>query len=292
MTPQVQVLERLSLVAPFGVRFWDAVTQRFIDDGLTVTAFPQGSETQRLSLTPNRSGVYVLHKVPGMQLIEPETETADFWQNPPTPRPFAVEVVDEMERFQPFTFAVELPVRGFFIWPGAPLASPPSPPAPGVPLFSTPSRIAPGGTAVLRAELWDLLTESPAAWALLEARIAGQPLVQGLADDRGRVALMFPYPEPLPGSLGSPIGSPPGSGTRPLLMQQWPIELHGFYSPETPPPPIPRLERVYEQAPATLVSSLSPLLPLSEALLSFGQELVVRSQARSVLLLMPAGSPL
>jgi len=75
-------------------------------------------------------------------------------------------------------------------------------------------------------------------------------------------------------------------------MQQWPIELRGFYSPEAPPPPIPQLEHVYEQTPATLVSSLSPLLPLSEALLSFGQELVVRSQARSVLLLMPAGSPL
>jgi hypothetical protein len=278
-------------VAPFGVRFWDAVTQRFIDDGLTVTAFPQGRETQRVSLVPNRSGAYALHKVSGMRLIEPKIETADFWQNPPTPRPFVVEVVDEAGRFQPFTFAVELPVRGLFVWPGAPIASPLSPPAPGVPLFSTPARQTPGVMAVLRAELWDLSTERPAAWALLEARIAGQPSVRGLADARGRVALIFPYPEPLPGSLGSPIGSPPGGGTRSLLMQQWPIELRGFYSPEEPPP-IPQLERVYEQAPATLVSSLSPLLPLSEALLSFGQELVVRSQARSVLLLMPAGSPL
>ena len=37
-------------------------------------------------------------------------------------------------------------------------------------------------------------------------------------------------------------GPAPGSGTRPLLMQQWPIELRGFYAPEEPPPPIPQLE--------------------------------------------------
>jgi hypothetical protein len=48
---------------------------------------------------------------------------------------------------------------------------------------------------------------------------------------------------------------------------------------------------VLSQAPATVLFSLSPPLPLPEFRLAFGKELIVKSQLRSELLVIPAESP-
>ncbi len=144
----------------------------------------------------------------------------------------------------------------------------------------------------MRADLWDFQTDKPAAWAVLEARLEGQPPVRGLANEQGRIALIFPYPEPAPALVTSPPGSPPGGARRPLSEQTWLIQLQAFYTPRTPTLPIPHLEDVLNQAPATLLDSLSPLVALSDVSLAFGKELIVKSQSRSTLLLIPTGSPL
>ena len=322
MNPQVQVIETFSRVAPLGVRFWDRVSGRIIDTGLTVTASPQAHATQQTLLFPNRSGVYVLHHAPGLREFEHGSGDAAFWRNAPSPRPFVIEVRDQptqlqpfsfnevrdqptrfrplsfnkvhdqAARFQPFSFTVDLPRQGLLTGVAEAGGSPFSSSSLGVPLYSTVIRPVPAGMAVVRAELWDVVGSKPAAWALLEVRIAGQESAYGLADEKGRVAVIFPYPEPLPGVLGSPLGSPPAGEPRSLFTQQWPLQLHAFYSPEAVTPILPQLERVYQQVPATLLSSASSLLPLTTVSLRFGQDLIVKSKEQSTLLLLPAGSPL
>lgn len=71
MINQVQVLERLTLVAPFGVRFWDTVSGRAIGEGLTVTAYPHGNPARRVHAFANRSGVYALCTLPSAVELAP-----------------------------------------------------------------------------------------------------------------------------------------------------------------------------------------------------------------------------
>jgi hypothetical protein len=291
MIDDIDVLERVTLVAPLGVRFWDSVSRRAVSEGLTVKAHPQGTPSRLTSAFANRSGVYVLQHVPGLQEIEHGAGDEDFWANlPPKQRLFVIEVTDNEGRFQPFAFTVNLPVRGLFAWEDRPIGSPPSPAA-GVPLFSAPTRLPPGGMAVIRAELRDLQADKPASWALLEARVEGQGRVRGLADQQGRIALIFPYPELSHASMTSPSGSPLGGGRQSLLKQSWLIHLQAFYSPEKSPPRIPHLDHVLNQAPAAILLSLSPLESLPEMSLQFGRELILKSHSQSVLFLQPAGSP-
>ncbi|HXG21995.1 MAG TPA: hypothetical protein VNN62_23320 [Methylomirabilota bacterium] len=285
------IIERLTRVAPFGVRFWDAVSHRFVSDDLFVTAYLPNHPARRYSATPNRSGVYVLHHVPGLETFEYGAGDDAFWANLPPPRLFVVEVNDLQRRFHPMAFTAALPSRGIFGGED-PAASPRTAVQSAVPLYSAPARTVPGGMAVVRAHLWDGLDDSPAAWALVEAQSEGQTPIRAVADEQGRVAVFFPYPEPPPRSLASPLGSPPGGEPRLLAEQTWPLRLRVFYSPRKPPPPVPLLEDVLHQTPATPLSSLSPLAPLPEVRLAFGQELIVKSQFRSELLVIPLGSPL
>jgi hypothetical protein len=120
----------------------------------------------------------------------------------------------------------------------------------------------------------------------------GQPPAMGLADDKGRATVFFPYPEP-PG-LDT---SPPGLGARALAEQRWDhIAVEASYSrltiPESnglPTVPGPDLADLLSQEPAILLDSDSPFTPLTEVTLEFGRELVVRSAAESQPISPPAG---
>lgn len=291
MTVQLIVLERLTRVAPFGVRFWDAVADRLISDDLAVTAFLLSNPTRQFALQQNRSGVYVLHTASGFAGFSFGDGGEAFWESLPPPRSFVIEVSDRQRRFLSMSFTVDAPHRGIFGW-ADPTASPRGSVRPAVPLYSAATRAVPAGMAVVRADLWDTVNERPAAWAMLEAQRDGEEPSRGVADEHGRVAVMFPYPEPLPGTLSSPLGSPLSGGPRLLADQTWLLHLRGFYSPRASIPHMPALEEVLSQAPATLLASVSPPLPLSEVKLTFGKELIVKSQFRSELLMIPAGSPL
>jgi hypothetical protein len=154
----------------------------------------------------------------------------------------------------------------------------------GVPLFSAPARIAPAGTAAVRADLRDAVTGAPAAWAVLEVSSAGTPVHRGVADERGSVVVLLPYPEP-PWHGPSP---PPGS--RALSDQTWSVSVSVRYSPAATSPPAgepPDLCAVLTQSPATLLAMLSPSSPLGAQTLAFGRELVLRTAGRSDLLVLP-----
>ncbi len=296
-----QIIERLARVAPLGIRFWDEISDGVVSDGLLVVAYPPASPRRRVQAFTSSSGVYVLRNLPGLQAIESGTGDSDFWSSLPPRQPFVIEVQDQTWRFQPFLFTVEVPVRGLFTWEcgtiESPVGSPPSPASTMVPLYPSATRQVPGGMAVIRADLWDQEANTPAAWAVIRASIQGQQPAVGIADDQGRVAVIFPYPEPTD-FVFDPQASPPlAAAGLSLTQHEWPIQLEAAYFPLSPVPPIPDLCATLLQPAATLWADAAQSQALPQVTLKFGQELVVHSydsSARtqpSVLYITPAGSP-
>jgi hypothetical protein len=277
--PEVRVLERVSRVTPLGVRCWDPVTGQLVADGLMVAATPRAGGRRRVA-TRTPSGTFALRGLPGLHEQEQGEGDAGYWASVAT-RPFLVEVADLQRRFHPVRVEAEAPTRGVLGVSGLPEGV--RPPLPAVPLLSTASRPVPPGMAVVRAELaWT--DRRPAALALLEVTVAGRAAVLGLADRLGRVAVMFPYPDP-PAVTGSP---PSGGG---LATQAWTVGLAAYASPGDPGPDPPDLHDLLGQPRVTPLATLSPPSPLTEAVLAFGRELVVASTQQPVLFLTSDDSP-
>jgi hypothetical protein len=282
----IQVLEEITLVQPFGLRFWDQVTQSAVSDGLVVTAW---RSVQPQVITPaslNRSGVFSFRNLPGLREMENGAGDADFWWQHPPQIDFVVEVLDSENRFLPFRLPVRLPVRGIYQFGGQPF----------VPLYSTAARTVATPMAMIRAQLYDALHGVPAAWAVVDAHVDGGATVRGIADSRGQVLVPFPFPEPQGFGLGSPLRP----GGIPLAGQSWQLHLAFAYTPGSTDG-IPDLTQVLRQAPATAWDDELLSAPLTSATLSFGGELVLRTRAAaasppaspwlSTLLITPAGSP-
>lgn len=279
----VRVIEQLTRNAALGVRFWDTAEGTSAIDGLDVSVFPRANPRVRVKAEVNRSGVYVAHRVPGMRTFEFDEAAPDaLWAT--ATLPYRVEVRDPLGRFLPIAFDAELPVRGLFTWL-APWLSPPQPIVlPGdvgsppqlllerVPLFSTPSRPVPEPLAVVHAHLRELGTQRDAAWSLLGVSIDGETRGLGLADARGRVAVLFPYPEPPRMSLASP----------PEARNDftWQVDLTAFWSPGSPPRPVPKIADLGDvfaslATPCTVIESItSPGMPLR---LTYRQALTART---------------
>jgi hypothetical protein len=311
------ITDRLTMVAPLGLRFHDTANGAIVGDGLSVWAYPLGRPSAKRPAIANRRGVYVLHHGYGLREREQGDGSRSYWDHPDPPnKDFVIEVTDEQRRFQPFQFTASLPVEGIFKWDGS-LESPLSTRT-TVPLFSATTRSVVSGMAVIRAELWDTSLDAPAAWAVIEAFTAGTFIGRGMADDAGRIAVIFPYPTPLSFASasppGSPLGSPPVATSAPLTEQVWPLELRAFYTPErpvmSPPdfieeagPALPDLRFTLSQPAATLWADAEQT-EILETNLRFGRELILKSrpspssppspltQTRdSVLFITPAVSP-
>ncbi len=318
MTSPFITLDRLTMVAPLGLRFHDATTGALVGDSLSVWAYPVGRPSAKRPAIANRRGVYVLHHGYGLREREHGDGTRSYWDNPDPPnKDFVIEVTDEQRRFLPFQFTASLPFEGIFKWDVA-LDSPLSART-TVPLFSAATRNVVSGMAAIRADLWDTSLDAPAAWAVIEAFTAGKFLGRGVADEAGRIALIFSFPAPLtfaPASPpGSPLGSPPVATSPPLTEQVWTLELRAFYTPDrpvaSPPnfieeagPPLPDLRFTLSQPAATLWADAELTEILQQTDLRFGRELILKSrpspssppsplsQTRdSVLFITPAVSP-
>lgn len=302
-----QLLERQTLIAPLGVRFWDATTGASVSDGLRVTAYPNDDRLHSTQASPNRSGTYVLHHASGLREFELSLDDPSFTDVLPPRRPFTVEVRDEQRRFLPLKFGADLPFKGLFQLPaGLPIDLSVSP---GVPLFSSTMRTAPAGMAVLRAELYEApgvqangITK-PASWAMLEARSDGKLLSRGIADDQGRIVLIFAYPKPHD-SISSFRSSPAGPFTAriPFLKQEWAIQLEAFYEPGNSAANIPNLSDILDQASTDLFLDEALAEPLTEVTLMYGPKVFVSPSSSplsspfnqvplSILFVGPAGSP-
>lgn len=271
-------LDSVSVSAPLGIRFVDSLTGRFIADGLRVIAYPRSQPSQRNDALRNWSTVYVFHELPGFfrfgfsDVAIPSSSTSKGL-------PFIVEVIDELGRFLPCSFAVQVPERGLFQLdcPGAGASSTlPLGNTLGVPLYSAATRRPESSFAVVRAELWNPISNRPAAWAVVEAQVGDALLVRGLSDERGCVALFFPYPEPVDLPAGSSSSLFPLSP--PLVMQSWPVELFVFYRSEPQIPAIPDLCGTLGQPPAAIWADADRLLPLGTLELNYGHELRARTR--------------
>jgi len=268
MSVVTRPMELLTRHAPIGVRFWDVSCATSLIDGLQVEVFPRANPRARKPMKPNPSGVYVGHAVAGLHDFEhSDTDAPALWATAEAAlRACRIEVRDPFGRFLPIAFDADLPHPGLLSW-NAPWFSPPLPIVmPGssgsppqlmlerIPLFSAPGRPLPDALAVVYAQMREPVTARPAAWACLGVSIEGRRCGIGLADRQGRVAVMFPYPEP----PRRPLASPPEARSD----FSWPAELEVFWSlpsPPTPAPEIADLTQVLAQldAPGTVHDTVS-----------------------------------
>ena len=279
-------LERQSTFTLLGIRFWDPVQDAQVRDGLVVNAWPEGSPALRRTAFRTIGGLYAFQGLPGMRELEYPAEDRSPWTgSPPETRRFVVEVVDVQRRYLPLAFVVDVPFQGIF--PTDAPVSPAERPL-GCWLFSAPTRTAPVGMAVVRADLVEAVTEQPAAFAVVELEIAGRSWY-GVADERGAVAICFPYPD-FTGASG--FSSPPA----PLPAQVWPATVRVRYELAVQETPIgaavPHIRTLFLQSPRrvwlTDQGASAEVLSLD---VTFDEALVLRTVDRTTLWLDPSPAP-
>jgi hypothetical protein len=299
------VLEEIGTFCPLGLRFWDAVADTQIRDGLRVTAWPLPARRPKTRAFRTVSDVYAFQGLPGLLDVERPASMPGGAPapgspgSPPIARPFVVEVRDLERRFLPVAFRVDLPLptRGVYMPPalGSPGAA-----LPGFFLFSSPVRQRQPHVAAVRAELFDLTRNAPASWAVVRVAIAGQGDRWGLADEAGRVAVQFPLPLLVPGfgelfSSPSVPASPPGP---PVSERGWDLSISILSEPSRlaplPGTDLPDLAEVFQQSAADVFPlSGSPSAPAPEwtGTLGWDGELFAATAGRRQLFIASVGSP-
>ena len=262
----------INLVTPVGLRLWDVATGSAAADGVVVGYFPASGRSVLAVRTP--SGVHALRGLPGLGAVERGTGDAAFWYHPPAGGSYRVDIRDPRDRYLPMCLDVMLPAFGLYV----PDSSLPGLPASVVPVFSSPARPVPAGFAVVRAQL-ALGPDAPASWARLDIGLPDGTTATGVADGAGRVCVLFPCPEPAVNHPGD------------LRSQTWTLRLRAFFgspaaagrvlSPVAPADGVPELSDLVQQRPARLIAGDSG--ELTQAELSYGRELVLRTAGRSTL---------
>jgi hypothetical protein len=285
-------LEIFSHVAPLGLRFHDVANGEPVFDRLKVVAnsIDSGEPHLKYTAVPNRSGIFVLLNVRGLEKFKQTEINDEFWQKNPPQKTYQIEVTDSDFRFQPIQFRLKLPVKGIYQWETSP-SSPPNKNSISIPLYSSPTRKAASGMSVIRAEMHNP-NGKPVAWAVLEARLAGKLIARGFADEKGKIALIFPTPAPLNNSLASP---PEPAGKIPLAKQKWDLALTVKYSPATlltspiqsKDSELPDLRLLLAQSSGKLWADESQTNELKTATLNFNKELILRSSRAGILSPMP-----
>jgi hypothetical protein len=288
-------LERMTIFTPLGIRFWDPVQDTQVTHGLVVTAYLGGAHRNGTRAFRTLSGVYAFRGLPGLHDVEYPSEDLPS-VSPPVSARFIIQVFDRWRRFLPLVFSIDLPYYG--VYPTHPLLSPPGDSLPGFYLFSAPTRPGTPALAVVRAQLAervDAVTRRPAAHAVLEVEVAGSRTWYGVANERGAVAVLFPYPTfTIATGLTSPPALPPVASA-----QSWSLDVRVRYEPAALTFSngfrIPDLRSVFDQSPGRLWSTAvaQPGQPVSHmsAELIFGRELVMRTDGGSTLLVSLATSP-
>ena len=285
----VVLLEKLRVFTPLGIRFWDSTLNAQISEGLAVTAYPEGAPFQVIRALRTLSGIYAFHNLPGLHEVEYPSGKVVPTASPPIFRRFVVHVADRRNRFMASVFNVEAPFRGVF-----PTGfDQPGTRPPGVYLFSAPMRPTMPTLAVVRTQLaiFDGVTTQPAAYAVIEVHAPGGRLWYGLADKRGIVTVLFPYPVFSDALPADDTASPPA----PIHQQHWPLNIQVRYGPSTlvwpMGSPVPELSSIFRQPlanlwPSRTVPEAQPVEQMSVQL-RFGEELVLRTDSESVLLISP-----
>lgn len=285
--------ETVNIFTPLGIRFWDSVLDRQVSDNLIVKAYPGSAPGAVVDAFRTASGVYAFQGLPGMHEIE-RYEGDDFLL--PTPaKPFIIEVKDKLKRFLPMVFKVKLPLSYTGVYQGKEFApdsgSPPSmEDLPGIFLVSAPTRTPLTGLAVIHATLVEKNANKPAAFAVMEVKVEGEETRYGIADHRGCITIMFPYP-----TFKVPLSSSPPAN---IIQQEWELIIRVYYGPGELKYPdnmnIPYLEEIAKQGQGGIWTDLSKLNSdeQSTEVLTFGKELILKTgnALKSVLLIDAAKS--
>ncbi len=282
------------VVTPLGIRFWDPALDAPVTDGLTVIAYPEGARRLARTAFLTAGGVYAFRDLPGLHDYEHPPGDTPAPASLPAQRRFVIEVNDADDRFLPVCFYLDAPIRGVF---PQQTATSLGGTAPGFFLFSASTRATTPVLATVRAELReriDATHDRPAAHALLEITTPDGVAI-GLADARGAVAVLLPYPVFTVAPAGASSLIPSSTGPE----QSWAVGVGVRYQPSAFSVPtgavLPELRGVLAQAPGVIWTSRSAppgqgVNALSETLL-FGQELVLRTAGESVLLVGPGSMP-
>lgn len=284
--------EKITIFTLLGIRFRDSVLDKQVSDNLIVRAFPGSGSGPVVNAFRTASGVYAFQGLPGMHDIE--TYEGDSVPGPPLSgkKSFIIEIKDKLRRFLPVVFTVKLPLpyNGVYLSGGEDgvTETPPSgsnPPA--FYLFSAPTRTVSCGLAAIRATLVEQSTRKPAAYAMMEVRVEEEEVTNkwyGIADDRGCITVLFPYP-----SIKISLNTSPPADTDTLLYQhEWKLTIRVRYAPAELSYPvdmkIPLLESILKQSPGVIwtVRAEAPVIDayVSEwsTVLTFGQELILRTE--------------
>lgn len=276
--PPMAALEVTTHRTLFGLRFWDAATDRQVMHDLQVKAWPEALPSRVLAGVRTASGNYAFQGLPGLRALEAGEGDA------PATRPFVVSVRDGARRFLDAAFTVDLPLSyaGLYLV-DAPESVPGGNP-PGVYLFTAPWRRPPPGFAVVYAQLVKWEGGAAAAFAVLELDVGGQTWV-GMADEAGQVAVVLPWPQ----LEGDVVSSPPGGDLIPLTEQSWPVTARVRYQPSALSWPagdldIPDLASVLAQDAGRIwFDEAGPAGADAAYTLTYGQPLVLRTAALSEL---------
>lgn len=267
------LLEKLIIRTPLGLRFWDHGANEAVRHNLIVTAWPRESGSSARLAIKNPSGIYSFHGLPGLRDWEyprgDEKSKDQLFVN----KQFIIKIEDPQNQFLTVAAVVEVPQPDDRIFDDA-ISSPPEGDK-GFRLFSAPTRVAKAYLAVVRAYLWDALKGEEAAHGMLKIGI-GTATWTGIADEKGKVAVMFPYPM----DLRSLDASPPSSRI-PLHEQSWHISVRVFYggADMTPLPfaELPNLKNIMAQTQAGIYETLSSSLDQLHETLTLGRQLVLRT---------------
>lgn len=259
---------------PFGVLCWDPAKDRAVEEGLKVTLAPTATLERRITGQRTPRGIHVFHGLPGLR--EWENGLAPLQPGLAEQREFLLRIEDARGDFLPVATRVLLPWSEQRLFLSSLVRNHADGETPGFYLFSAPTRQTQPNLAVLRGQLRDGDSGLPASWALLELWTGASPAAYfGMADQRGCVGLLFPYPEPQP----SPPDSPPPET---VLADEWDITLRvrygvGALSP-LPGAELPDIRDIVAQPYAQIEAfEGQPLLDETQLTLSLGRELVLRT---------------
>jgi hypothetical protein len=272
----IKVLDQVTRVTPIGVQYFDDVDQIIVSEGLVVSMWRSNGSTKRHQAIVNRTGVFVVRGLHCLYEAESGKGDKDYWDHVAT-KLYRVEMTDSRGRFLPYWFDAEAPTNGFI---GLTCGSPPLNTQFGLPLYSAPSRSVSGHNATVRADLWDVQHDCPAAWAYAELTTNSRILCKGMADLNGKLGMFFSYPEAEDQFPASPLRT----GTS-LRNQSWDVQLTIQYQFKDPFPNIPNLCDVLAQPQVQIWRQRGPNVELTTATLRVGQELILNTVGRSELVI-------
>lgn len=272
----------------FGALFWDQATNTAVRDALSVVLTPatQPERRSQAFVTPN--GVYAFQGLPGLRTWEYSGALQD--ASPPIQLPFILEVTDARGRFLPLAMTVDLPwiESGLFLSSLRSTQDPDDPP--GFYLFSAPTRRSDASMARLTGQLWDAAADRPATHARIEVTLDQDGNEwHGLTDGRGCVGLVLPYPSPEIAAGSPPVPVAPALRTWGLTLR---VRYAGVELERLDGTGLPDFREVARQ-PYALVQADRSSAPAAAAAftLSFGRDLVLRTDDLPRLWISPAASP-